>query len=815
MDDKKLENLLKSNATFISRDTFGYIVDRNDFFSNIPLKEVCGSMPILSSHNKCVMYIPLYHVYPMQIKKMTFFPTHMNNNITKKPAQPQRNKKQLQQQQLLQQQDLVKEISYECEPFISYAILIGKTPFTKEYNNIYSSVYSNVSTTDILDKLEKSDSTCGGGDDEFKNEYLKNDDEDAIDFLEDVLTDDQIFIMYMTETRLLYHGHTSKPLIFNKNFTEIIDEPENHIPYTEAIALYSSPLITTTTTQQQDSLISLRCSFIILQDMIEFIAASVSLPDTFTTLQEVCSFMYSIKTKNYDTTDDESYQLNGNKIALRLRMDQDCVADASYPSSISSDTFKIGSDAICIHTKFINMCVGHKTAMNCYFPVATKSGDRFVCKINDLGIGVYQGLKTTTLFESKTFTLFVCSLMYMVLQETNPIKFLTFQKKTCPTCLSSICCKALCNSYCRTFIQKELSISNSYLQGVGYTCIAEYNQATSFIGNAKSESMKEEDLAKDVANLWLPAAEEFNKKFSHFKVTEKAQIPRLREMLNYISKIADCIDNDEHELPYRIDRQTKLEMEVKEILKPSNGYIGTYNMAIRKSGIYRLCFLLTMMSDKDILNSQYNRYNCILTGHFHGSYHQTTNVNKSIVSDKLVLEGEKDAIGQINPVTGHPIQTSVKLSTIIATKSTNKLKCSAGYLIPPDHQQQSTSSTLSYGNATVSADIIEKSKIWLIFAALPSLERLLLESNASLTVASPVKKEKVLTKFLKDNSAITAVLGTMDYNTLSITNWDQFKELFIIHKMLNKYGYQPVIYNTYKSGGDDDSTNRSYKLGNR
>ena len=791
-EENKIETTIRSNATFVNRDYFAYTVNRDEFVNNLDKLEACGSMTILSTHDDRVMYIPLHMLYPMQMKKLTFFLSHASN----------------------------KSPTYECDSLFSYAVVVSKKSLAGLYNKIYNEVYTSDEPSELLQHFmnnNTSDNNDEEGENDFRNDYITNEPSDDKKYVEDcMMQDNELLILYMTETRLVYQGKTGKPFSFLEScVNNNLEQGDVHIPYTTATAIYGTPPF------DKEGTLFLKSSGVILQDMIEYLMASLAMPKTWSDLKSFCNFVYGVRSKNSNSYDDDSYQINGNMMAIRLRMTQENFGDMTNPVHVDG-YYKTRDACICVQRLFLNMLVGDKTTMNCQFPKRSMRSTRIQCQIDGFGLPVYTGLKQHTLHRSKTYTSFACSLMCMLLHKTSPTKYNQLLK-------SEITCHKVCDIFSSMVTKKNMATTTSYNEGIGYMCVSDYNQGCSFIGNSTDAStMKDSnDFAKEVNASWITAATTTASEFQTLRLKGENDSQRIKHLFDTIQKVAQYLEREGHgmKLTGRQERQTKLEMEIKEIIKPIISFLGTSYMAIRKSAVYRILMLLTMMYDKELNYREYQDCTCIITQHYHGSYYTTTSINKNVPAEKLVYDREIDVFRNVHEVTGTPITASCKI-TNFGSKSSMKIKCTASYIdnsigsdssssFPDQQPSNAVISTMSYGGGAsgaatsniISKELLSFIDIWLFRNVYPKLDNKKGNNNLS-----GVKKRKKLTTFLTQNPNIATALAHFDAGNIAIRSWEDFLDKFITHYMLNKYGYAPKDFGNDTSGGNKPGKHRLLTL---
>ncbi|VDH91407.1 Hypothetical predicted protein [Mytilus galloprovincialis] len=794
-DSSKIEQGLRTHVSCVNRDLFAYKVNKNDLFKKINQRALCGSMAILSSHNNNVMYIPMHLMYPSLLKKTLYFPSH-------KPSSKNS-----------------KEKFYDCEPLASYAVVVSNTNLKAEINTTYRKVYHDetikqdgVDTpfpmedmTLLMDKFDKSDqNNCSDSPDEkaFRSEYIDIDNtgqDDNNKYLEDILQDDEAFVVYLTEAKLFKHGMNEEfqPFVFRDAIQ--LTETDSHIPNTIATQMYGCG------EDYGEKPFVLKSSAAILQDMIEFISISLCLADTFEDLFDFCKHMYSIKSKkvNYEDASpdkDNANQINGVKIAIGLRMIQEYTADLTNSASVNSSYFT-GNNPLSIHKLYLNMLMGDKTGMNCVFPKSINIGNKSHCKYEKFAASAFQGLKNFTLHSSKTYTLFALSLMFLMMKKTNKQKYMLMVMVTCKRCNSIYCCNRLCNRYNLESAQKDSSgKDNTVTDGFANLATTEFNGPECFVGNASAAAEGDNEMERSVAPGFIHAAELTAQQFGSFSLTGTKESNHIEQMLNKISALMTYIDTEQHGIPLvnRNSKSTKLETEMKEPIKPCVGYLGTCFMGIRKSSTLRLMSLLAMVNDKDILFSQYDNYKCMVTGFLHGSYlNMMPNIGKPILTEKLVIVSEKNQMGEILIASGQTMFTETRINPC-ALKASNKVKSVSSYFSTNSGPEQ-----LSYGS--ISQEVTQMADLLLLKIVLPNL----LQGSPNVKKSKltrlklECKRDKIQT-FLALHPCFATVLSQIDNNNLSITSWDSFVDVFIAHYLLNKYGYQPYeTKRNWGSGGDD------------
>jgi len=321
--EKKLCDTVCNNATFVNTDAIAYILNRSDLFGSIDKRSWCDAMPVLSAYDKRIMYVPLYLLFPEQCKKVTFFQSHKSSANM-----------------------------YDVMSFYSYVVLIGKKSFETEYDAIYGEQYgTEYPMTQTGDRFVRADATehhrvqhakptniCTGfistDENGWLNDYLSDgecqlpkEDDDDVGWLEDDLVDDdQMLLVYITEPRLVLHGSSNKLFSFGRGVK--LSSPEIHVPGTMAIHLYGYV--------QNDIERYLRSSSIVLQDLIGWEALSTCGPKTFNNLYDTCRYIYCCLTsKSSNDSSSGTPEIDGNKLAIYLRI--------LHENSVDTTTGTIGS----------------------------------------------------------------------------------------------------------------------------------------------------------------------------------------------------------------------------------------------------------------------------------------------------------------------------------------------------------------------------------------------------------------------------------------------------------------------------------------
>lgn len=292
-------------------------------------------MTILSSHDDKIMYVPVHALYPVAVKKNVFFPTYTKGGL-----------------------------GYDVEPLLSYAIVISKKSLKSVYDGIYSKVYiaerdedgnkKPISITDTMSIIKASDANrCEGSCDveennNFRNDYISHAAIDSAKFLEDELQDDnEVLVIYMSETKLIKHGMQSKEKIVPFTFGKPVElKDPDHVPYTTTKFIYGAD----NENEPKNRWAVLQSSAAILQDMIEFTIISLSLHDTFETLQEFCKFLFSIKSKNFGDLDGSAPSTpvkDGCWMAMRLRVHQENVVDTAGSAYVPG-LFDTATNPLCM-----------------------------------------------------------------------------------------------------------------------------------------------------------------------------------------------------------------------------------------------------------------------------------------------------------------------------------------------------------------------------------------------------------------------------------------------------------------------------------
>lgn len=411
-EQKKIIDSIRSAGLCVTRHIFAYKAGMSQLKTNVSKKELAGAMPVLSMHDPRVMYVPICMLWPTQLKKCLFFPTYKPGGSGGSGSKS--SKKSQQQQQ--------EDATYECDSLLSYAVLVGKESLAGFFDEVYASVYTTTHAThcgedddgemtasQLMKKFVESDyMKCKKENDDtesFRSDYTSpppeadsdneedddsdtasedNDDENdsrkkkkkkkqkkaaaakqqkqQLPFIEDELEENEVLVVYMTETKLAQHGVNGTPFTFTEPVQ--LDEPDIHLPHTPTNHLYGS------SKKLGEGQLELRCSLTVLQDMLEFSLLSLCMSKTFETLQKFSKFVFGLKQSKFSEKND-NYRVDGNKIAIRLRLHQEGVADLTTTGV--AGYFNM-TDALCFHRKWINLLIGDRTGMNSAFPRRSTAG---------------------------------------------------------------------------------------------------------------------------------------------------------------------------------------------------------------------------------------------------------------------------------------------------------------------------------------------------------------------------------------------------------------------------------------------------------
>ena len=647
----------------------------------------------------------------------------------------------------------------------------------------------------------------------------------------------------MTETKLVQHGIKGTPFTFTE--AEYLEDGNIHLPHTPTHHLYGSkrPL--------GEGDLELRFSRIVLQDLVEFSLLSLGMPKTFESLQKFSKFIFALKQNKFNDKN-MGFKVDANKIAIRLRLQQEAVVDLTTPGV--AGYFDFSKASICYHRKWLNLLIGDRSGMNSEFPRRGTSGKTMYTISDHNGLSAYKGLKTFTLHGSKTYMSFACMLMYMLIKQTHKPKYLRLHNPNdslrCSHC-GPVCAQNTVHMYSSMISKKQIATNHSYKRGFLYDCITEYNTNASFAGNSNDGSGESDEVAaaqaaaagsggmgmkkqlsKEVATSFLSAAETTLAKFPMFKFDKnKSELKWIQQFFQKIKAVATYIDEERHgvKLRMRHDKQTKLEMDFKEVIRPIITYMGTMYMGFRRVAIYKHLVLMTMMFDKAIKVNEFDHFRCIISGVSHGVYYQEMFIGaQSVECDRLALDAGIDVVSNMFSVTGQPESSMCRISAI-GLKSSMKLKCPASYMDGAggggttmnaagagggggEMLMDSTAAGMmglnfgrtAGGNFSVLIpeaikNLIELKLFKSVYASLQKHSGLTEDQKKKRL--SPAARRQKLDNFLDDNGAIAAALSHIDFVHFLVADWNEFLDLFITHYMLNKYGYNPVEFDNRSGGG--------------
>lgn len=883
------EQKIRSAGLCVNRHLFAYKINLDQLKNGIDKRDLAGAMPILSMHDDRVMYFPTGMVWPTQLKKWLFFPSF------KKGSDAYEIQSLLSYVAVISKESFAPffdEVYKEVYPHPRHQQQGQENMTASQLMKLFANSDKNHAAAAGNTRPNNKDDGGGGNDDDddsnsggseeddddddennkdkpqqkavdttyFKNDYVdpKNQSTHSsgsikkllkLPCVEEHLEDNEALIVYMTESKLFKHGSNNEPFVFLEPYN--LEDTEIHIPYTSAKSLYGSSLDSSSissSSKTNSSSWRLGLTNVILQDMTEFLLNSLTMANTFTNLREFSQFMWSVYSRQADDTD-VCLQADANKIAIRLRVHQEAVADMTNTGVMGY--FKT-TDALVFHRKYINAIVGDKTALNCTFPkrISASVGKSHYARCEGHSMAPYKGLRDFVLQGSKSYTAYTCALMYLLIRQTNSSKYTRLISSKCKQC-GPICAQVTAEMYCSQLSAKQAGTTNSsYKRGVGYECITEYNTSASFAGNSNDGSGtannnddkkddgggggglggidggKQKKMSKEVASAMVQAANKTIAAFPMFQMDKNAKETLwIKQLFERIVALSQYIENEQHGIPglqSRHDRQTKLEMELKEVIRPVIMYLGTYFMTIRRSAIYKHMMLLVMMHDKNMRLSEYDNCRIVYTSRHCGVFWEEDQIKKDKVEcERFCLEKDRDAHNELLMVTGVPQPSAARIATI-GKKSSMKLKCTSSYM---DVDRDSSSSSHTVGRQQ---DMVDASMMGLNTGGSssgssnsssgggivrhilsPELRNLIqvkiynavypsLQNHSNLTHEQtrkqliPAVRERKLNDLLNRHPTIATVLSQIDYANVNIRNWIDFVDVYVPHAILNKYNYNPV-----------------------
>ena len=581
---------------------------------------------------------------------------------------------------------------------------------------------------------------------------------------------------------------------------------------------------------------ALQSSWAIYQDMIDFIACSTTTQETFKGRKELINFMYSLD--KGESRDCGSVAADCFKIAITLRQQQEKVIDLTSPQAMNN---LISLNPLPIHRLYLSQLVGYITAMNARPPQVSDDEKKPSSIHLSYELPAYDTLKNISLHKSKTYVIHALSLIYKILEYEGKSSRLQGECKT--TCSSSVCCLATCNVFCSKLSIKQLAKSsskNNNAQGFEYACLTEYPSNACYIGNTSLEKSEVNEINSHCSNQnkintvnsdigftysssYLQAAIKTVDKYkSYFKLTSDSEPECINQIFRRTVDIFSYIQKEKHGLKLlnRQARHNKLEMEIKESLKPFISYMGTFYMTIRKSGIMRLASIVILELKQHTTYKKMHDCNQYLRSLYYGSFMQNKTFTEQIDTFSMNV-GDPYKNTTATSISCRPTKQNIVVGQSLCTKSSNKLKSLCSFFLGndsdgPENDNRNNSVNVvnvslglksskqkerkNVANAfNMDSRVLEKIMHTFFSVLLPNLRRYSDKEKCTSLMAANERMTKI-EKLLKHFPGLYDIFASMDDN-LQIHNWGQFVDKFVPCCILQKYNFIPTGYGDGKSIG--------------
>lgn len=750
---------LTENSVLLPSECFGGTVNKSVLFGAINMEQAAAQMPVLSSHDPNVMYMPMDAVYPSNVsKKNVFFGTaeRMLDNVE----------------------------TCKLDSLHVFAVIISKTSLLPEYAAIYQSVYPTLNMAAVFEGTKKSvmSSTCSKLDG-FENTLLNskkltaelapNDDpEILISEMETLIDDDEVIVLFATEGYYMEMAANSTPICLRQ-----YKPPAGEHDLIDGVKIIKGLELKGADERHEDDPEAfkqlklgnveyrLRRSNVVFQDLAD-VMCMTQFPPSFTEWLEAknngagriksCEF-YCLVFGRDGPSNTKGGSQPGDASTIRLAcLVQKIMQDGCDLSAVADITLVAEKQ----HLIYINGMVGYKSAMHLNCPlIASGDGKSVIIKEQISDASPWEKLTRSSCHKSLTMSVHALNIIVAL---TKSLKSLTVKCTSCGEYCARNVCSAMFNNQLVSMVQYDESKSEK--TGMGLTTLVVRNKDCSFIGDVahkdSTETGEGEDNKSSFAkkNFWqssYKAAMEVAQKVWTNSATDTP--------LDRLEKLDKCIANLP-DLRYREPGQINQHVLTERFI--SNKILGTLYIVVTKSQIASQEALIQLIMKGNV---SWGAEPAQVMGGCLGPYIKKEHVN----SIKISLW----SCGKYTKVNMLPGMTSVV--------SSRKIK----------HMQTWVKSDRP-GNAATET-VVEKCGLSSVGEVEESVVKTVSEWTGQTVEA--------MTEFLTDKQEIYEVVRSVTRSGQNVTSLDKFADVYMAHSMLyyagfiqnpygkNKYGIQGLV----------------------
>jgi hypothetical protein len=339
------------------------MVSRRELFDKMPdQRQVCGKMAMLSAHDRRIMYIPMGNLYPTDLNRNTFF-RKIANNVEDEDGSS-------------------GGYSEECrlDSLYQYAVLIGKTPLDKEFNSIYTSVYTkpsmepSIMMNGFIESTKKqclaTTSKAAFDSDVLMSSCSPPQDTDVVE-TNILQNDDDVLVLYATENFLIDRVAKGEPIelsTFKMNNNQIKVPATSETRCGVEYRIPNGGVDDAMKINRQHALSDskpLGCSGALLQDVVDTLCIS-----TYPAKMTECRSRRAMAILLMEMCSKQN-QRNVGKESDAIRIAESLLNDMQNVIDLGSGTEEeqIVVDPLVTHLSYLNMIFGKNTAMNINCPL--------------------------------------------------------------------------------------------------------------------------------------------------------------------------------------------------------------------------------------------------------------------------------------------------------------------------------------------------------------------------------------------------------------------------------------------------------------